>query len=916
MNKQELAAKIWQTADELRGSVDASQYKDIILGFIFYKYLSDKELAFLKDTGYEAEDIKNLSENDTEEVEYIKKNLGYFIAPENLFSTWVDPRSDFAIGDVTSALNAFDRNIGEDHKKIFKGIFQSFRSNLSLLGGSSANDKKRSEVARKIIDVIRTIPTDNKSGYDVLGYVYEYLLTRFAAGSGKKAGEFFTPHEVSVVKSLIIADYLEGRDQISILDPTSGSGSLLINIGDAFAENSGDKDRIKYYAQEINQATYNLTRMNLVMHDVLPSNINVRNGDSLARDYPYFEDQDPVGTYELVHVDAVSMNPPYSAKYDRTNLEDDPRFASYGLAPKSKADYAFLLHGLYHLKQDGIMTIVLPHGVLFRGGEEAEIRKNLILRNNIQAIIGLPANMFYGTGIPTIIMVLRKNKEDDHILFVDASEGYTKEGNKNVLRSGDIRKIVDTVTNEREEAGYSRLVPREEIEENEWNLNIPRYIESTEEKETYDPYALVEGGIPKAELKSLDEYWQAFPELYSELFREINSHAVELKTKDLDSVFSNNEGINNFYREYDQALANFEDSLLTLINNPIANVHPLEKKKELSHDLFDAIGDIEFINPYQAYQRFSEHWQVVEADLEKLNLSDEDPFRQLEPVMKMKNKKEVQDGWTGAIFPFPLVEKTLFKEDLAKLEAKEERLAEIDEEVDEMLESLSEEDGEYVVLNDNNDRFLVSNVRDELNSIFEDIEIPEVNVLTKAIDLGNKTAAVNELIEEHPEIDWESMDKKKSNGLPLVSELRDRISEYYANYEFAEDSFPYKLQKYLELHDEETDLNNEEKEIEENLEDKVMTKIKNLSDDEIKELLYMKWVEPIISSLSSLSKEAIKELKLEVEELADKYAETLEDIQAEIKETSKELSSMLDELKGSEVDMKAISSFQNLLEGF
>lgn len=914
MDKQQLASRIWETADELRGSVDASQYKDIILGFIFYKYLSDKELEFLKKTGYEEEDIKEISEENKDEVDYIKKNLGYFIAPENLFSTWIDPETDFAIGDVTDALNAFDRNIGENHKKIFEGIFQTFRSNLSLLGGSSSTDKKRSEISRSIIDVIRDIPTDTKTGYDVLGYIYEYLLARFAAGAGKKAGEFFTPHEVSIIKSLIIADHLKGKDQISILDPTSGSGSLLLNIGDAIKENSGDENRIKYYAQELNQSTYNLTRMNLVMHGVLPSNISVRNGDSLDKDYPYFEDEDPLGTYKLVHVDAVSMNPPYSAKYDREKLEEDPRFQAYGLAPKSAADYAFLLHGLYHLKTDGIMTIVLPHGVLFRGGEEEKIRKNLIDRNNIEAIIGLPSNMFYGTGIPTIIIVLRKNKKTGDILFVDGKDGYEKVGNKNVLRSADIRKIVDTVTERKEEEGYSRIVSKKEIEENDWNLNIPRYIKSKEEKENFDPYSLIIGGIPKKELEKLSEYWEEFPELFDKLFQEENHHSVKLKTKNFEEVLEKDEDIKNFDRKYKKRLKEFEEELLSLIEEP-EKIHPLEKKRNLRKKLFSLLEDIPFIDPYKAYQRFSENWETVGGDLEKIQLSEEDIFRKKEPIMEMKNKKEVQVGWTGAIFPFSVIQKTLLSDSLKSLEEKEERLSEIDEEVGEMIESLSEEEGEYKVLNDNNDKFLISNVRETLGEMFEEIKIPEVEIIEKVINLGNKTSEIETIMKNHKEINWETMDKKK-NGLPMKSALTDRIDKYFNDYNFEEDSFGEKLQKYLKLNEEEKKLKEEIKIEKKELEEKTIEKLENLSEEEIEKLLYNKWIKPIIESLSTLSEEVIKNLKGKIEELKEKYKETLYDIKADIKETSKDLSEMMDNLEGDRFDTEAIESMKELLEGF
>ena len=261
-----------------------------------------------------------------------------------------------------------------------------------------------------------------------------------------------------MLMSEIVAEHLKGRSEIRIYDPTSGSGSLLLCIGHAIAKYMDDPNRIRYYAQELKANTYNLTRMNLVMRGILPDNIVTRNGDTLEDDWPYFDDSDPASTYDPLYVDAVVSNPPYSQRWDPQGKENDPRYADYGVAPKAKADYAFLLHDLFHVKPEGIMTIVLPHGVLFRGGEEGKIRKNLIENNKIDAIIGLPANIFYGTGIPTIIMVLRQRREHTDVLIVDASKGFAKEGKNNKLRACDIRRIVDVVTGRKDVPKYSRKV--------------------------------------------------------------------------------------------------------------------------------------------------------------------------------------------------------------------------------------------------------------------------------------------------------------------------------------------------------------------------------------------------------------------------------------------------------------------------
>ena len=467
MNKQQLAARIWASANKMRSKIEASEYKDYILGFIFFKYLSDKEEAFmLRDGGMTQDELPQLQEQDDEIVRFCQTNIGYFIAYDNLFSTWLKMGNDFSVQNVTIALSAFERLINEDYKKLFEKIFSALSSGIDKLGSTAA---QQSKAILDLLSLIKDIPTDDRQGYDVLGFIYEYLIGQFAANAGKKAGEFYTPHEVSVLMSEIVAGYLHDRKTISIYDPTSGSGSLLLNIGRAISKHTNNKDSVHYFAQELKSATFNLTRMNLVMRGIKPSNIEVRNADTLEQDWP----KDERTNAPTLYLDAVVSNPPYSQPWSPAGKELDPRYR-YGVAPKGKADYAFLLHDLYHLKPDGIMTIVLPHGVLFRGDpakEEAEgvIRKNLIENNHIDAIIGLPADIFFGTGIATIIMVLRQKRDRDDVLFIDASKGFIKSGKKNKLRASDIRRIVDTYESRQNTDKYARRVSREEIRANGCN---------------------------------------------------------------------------------------------------------------------------------------------------------------------------------------------------------------------------------------------------------------------------------------------------------------------------------------------------------------------------------------------------------------------------------------------------------------
>ncbi len=324
----------------MRSKIEANEYKDYILGFIFYKYLSDTEVQYIYSQGGTQDDIKALSEDDTAVFENIQKKLGYFISYDNLFSTWLEKGKDFDVSNVRDALSAFSRLINESHKKVFARILDTLQTGLSKLGDSSGSQTK---AISDLIQLIKVIPMDGKQDYDVLGFIYEYLISMFAANAGKKAGEFYTPHEVSLLMSEIVADHLKDRAEIKIYDPTSGSGSLLINIGRSVAKHISDENKIKYYAQEIKENTYNLTRMNLVMRGILPDNIVVRNGDTLEDDWPYFEDSDPIGTYDPLIVDAVVSNPPYSQNWDPANKKNDPRYSDFGLAPKTKYCMSFII---------------------------------------------------------------------------------------------------------------------------------------------------------------------------------------------------------------------------------------------------------------------------------------------------------------------------------------------------------------------------------------------------------------------------------------------------------------------------------------------------------------------------------------------------------------------------------------------
>ena len=835
MNKQQLAAKIWESANKMRSKIEANEYKDYILGFIFYKFLSEKEVKYLKANDWTDEYLPELTEEDTDTVESIQKNLGYFISYDNLFSTWLAKGSDFSVQDVRDALSAFSRLINPTHKKVFEGVFDTLQTGLSKLGDSAASQSKS---ISELIQLIKDIPMDGKQGYDVLGFIYEYLIEKFAANAGKKAGEFYTPHEVSLLMS-------------EIFDPTSGSGSLLINIGKSASKFIEGENKVKYYAQELKQNTYNLTRMNLVMRGIEADNIVTRNGDTLEDDWPYFDENDPTGTYNPLYVDAVVSNPPYSQAWNPADKDTDPRYAGYGLAPKGKADYAFLLHDLYHIKPDGIMTIVLPHGVLFRGGEEGEIRKNLIEKNKIDTIIGLPANIFYGTGIPTIIMVLKQKRTNTDVLIVDASKGYIKEGKNNKLRASDIKKIVDVVTRRESVDKYSRVVSRDEIRENDYNLNIPRYVDSSEAAESWDIFASMFGGLPASEIDELKEYWTAFPALRSDLFENTSSEYCKFVVKDIKKAIKEHSDITSFENEFKSVFADFDTYLYDELITKMESLSISKTEELLSKNIFARMAAIPLVDRYEAYQLLDDDWTKIAVDLEIIQTEGFGATKIVDANMVVKKKgnveQEVQEGWKGRIIPFDLIQSTILADDKQALSEKENRLSEIASEYEEILDTLSEEEKEADFVNE--DSWVFAEIKKAMKS--DGVE-PETKEKLKSVsELNTEEKALKTAI-------------KRDNAL---------------------------------------------------LEEKTKDTIEHLSDEQVLELLKDKWIKPLIDNLMQLPDSIISDLVSKLEALAKKYETTFADVENQIEETEKSLSSMIDDLEGSEFDMLGLAELKKLLGG-
>ncbi len=479
-DSNDLLQVLWSGADVLRGKMDANEYKTYLLGLIFYKYLSDSYLAKVYDL-LNDEEPENLDdaqkayeeamESDDSEalLEELKDSLHYTLDPNMTYTSILKAAKDnsFSREKLQSAFNRI-----QESDELFNSLFADVDLYSNRLG---TGDTKQSATIAEVIKVLEGADLIHAKG-DVLGNAYEYLIGQFASETGKKAGEFYTPHGPAQILCRIAMLGQEEKKGLQVYDPCMGSGSLMLSC----MHYSKEPDYIKYYGQELMPSTYNLARMNMFLHGVLPENQHLRNGDTLDADWP---------TDEETEFDVVTMNPPYSANWSAAEgFKQDERFMDYGgvLAPKSKADYAFLLHGFYHLKPNGTMAIVLPHGVLFRGASEGTIREILLKNGSIYAVIGLPSNMFYNTSIPTCIIVLKKHREGRDVLFIDASQHFEKEKKQNVMKDEHIDHVLELYKNRQSVDKEAYLASFEDIEKNNFNLNIPRYVDTSEEEAQID----------------------------------------------------------------------------------------------------------------------------------------------------------------------------------------------------------------------------------------------------------------------------------------------------------------------------------------------------------------------------------------------------------------------------------------------
>lgn len=527
LSKQQIEVdnKLWSMANELRGNMDASEFKNYILGLIFYKFLSDKIIKTINDE-LEDDELKFIDVWKNEEkcktsdfnnsltdlqnsiVEFSTRTIGYFLNPKYLFCEFVNKinrkegYSEFTVEDLKEGIKALiSSTIGISSQDDFEDLFDDMDLDSNKLGKGEA---ERSKLIGKIILNIEDLKLDiSETNFDILGHAYEYLIGKFAASAGKKAGEFYTPAQVSELLARFVT--LDNKSIKSVYDPACGSGSLLLRV----RKNVNNPKSIKLYGQEMVSTTYNLARMNMLLHSVDYEKFSIANDDTLER---------PCERHKELKFDAVVANPPYSAKWDPVGKDEDPRFNGYDgkYAPASKADFAFLEHMIYHLNDSGTLAVVLPHGVLFRGASESVIRTKIIKDYNyLDAVIGLPSNLFFGTSIPTCILILKKCRISNNIVFIDASKYFENGKNQNYLREEDINRILEAYKNRKDIDKYCHIATLKEIVDNDYNLNIPRYVDTFEEEEPVDIHQVM------AEIKKLEQE-------RDELDKEIEKYLKEL----------------------------------------------------------------------------------------------------------------------------------------------------------------------------------------------------------------------------------------------------------------------------------------------------------------------------------------------------------------------------------------------------
>lgn len=863
-NSAKLAQQIWAIANSLRGNMDSSKFKDYILGVIFYRYLSAHTESYmddlLKNDGVTYREALADPELAPEVKHWAIEKLGYLIEPEDLFDSLVAKigRGEFTIEDFERAIAKLTAStVGQESEAAFAGLFDAMDLHDTDLGKEvSARTKLISTVICKIYDT--PFAKASEAG-DVLGTAYMILIGLFQSNAGKKGSEFFTPTSVSTLLAQIATIGL--TEVGNVCDGCAGSGSLLLEV----ARHLPSGKVRHYWAQEKMGTTYNLLRMNLIMHGVDYKNFSVFNDDTLVHDN-FYENGRPV-TF-----DVQVENPPYSATNTAADEKylDDPRYRSAGvLAPSSKADMAFVESIVYHMSDDGRAAVLLPHGVLFRGGSEAEIRRHLIdTLNVVDAVIGLPANMFHGTGIPVCILFLRKrrNGNSGDVYFIDASKGFEKVGTSNRMRACDVRRVVDAMTTREDIEGFARKVSLDELHGNDLNLNIPRYVDASEAPERWDVDALVNGGVPVSEADALSAYFDTFGGLRDELFEQ-RGCSLALKS-DVRETVMGNASVRAYLDAYDHTARGIAAETTERVIDGMDAVDARKTEEELTQSLFSALDGVPFVDGYDAYQALDDAWYDIAADIEVIRADGRGAIAAYEPNMVLKKKSkskelvEEQNGYKGRILPFELVQSKYLADELAELKRLSAEVDAAQSAVDEATEALTDNDKCFEV----NGVAVWDAEKDKL----------VVKQLNAAVKLFKKERPG----EGYPE------DSTESRLMALV-DARMALSAAKKAHKAAKGR----------------------------IEPETMNVMDGLTEQQALELLREKWVGPYAERVAALAPAAVEGLVKAIQSICDKYTVTYGDEAAEIAALESELGNMLGHLVADGADKRGIESWAALLGG-
>ena len=788
VKKSELYSSLWDSCNKLRGGMDASHYKDYVLALLFIKYISDK---------------------------YAGDTYAVITVPEGAsFKDMVKLKGKPTIGDDIN--KKIIGKIAEANKQLI-GVFDTDFNNTDQLGSGKEMVDRLTALIAIFENPALDFSKNRAEGDDILGDAYEYLMKNFATESGKSKGQFYTPAEVSRIMAKVIGVNPKTISSTTAYDPTCGSASLLLKVADESESN------MTLYGQEKDVATAALAIMNLILHK--SPTAEIRKGQSTLSNPLFLDNQGRLKTFDF-----VVANPPFSYKDWTLGLAEqkgtiyDPhdRFTGYGIPPKKNGDYAFLLHIIKSLKSKGKGACILPHGVLFRGNVESDIRTNIIRRGYIKGIIGLPANLFFGTGIPACIVVLDKENADNRkgIFMIDASKGFMKDGNKNRLREQDIHKIVDVFNKQLIIEKYSRMVPITEIEKNEFNLNIPRYIDSQESEDIQDIEAHLLGDIPKADIDALQEYWQTYPSLRSKLFSDstrknyckLNIEQDQIK----QTIFSHPEFI-NYSKKVQEIFAKWKEKNLPKLKNIAKSDKPKILIHDISESLLESFGKINLIDKYDIYQHLLTYWtETMQDDVYALVDDGWEAGRDIEKDTKKKNV------WEGRIIPKHLMINSYFNAEQKAIEQLEASRDAITQQMEEMAEEHGGEEG---------------------------------------------------LLEE----------VKNEKGTITKKNIQERIKEIKDDPTYA-DEFKV-LKEYLKLMEQEAETNRDIKAAQSDLDKKVQAKYKVLGVDEIKAIVVEdKWLARLEMDVQTAMERISQRLTQRIKELAERYEAPLPKLASEVGE--------------------------------